>query len=63
MLKLRIRWQGKCPRHPRFNPEKQGRAAVKGGCALCDHLADIFEMSRGLAAHAQDFQKRSAQDA
>lgn len=30
----------KCPRHPLYNPQ-QGRAAIRGGCAVCEHLLEI----------------------
>jgi hypothetical protein len=41
MLKLRARWEGKCRKHPRFNPEKHGLAAIKGNCTACLMLIDI----------------------
>ena len=42
MLKIgSIRWRGKCPRHPRFDPYLDGRAAIKGGCEKCTALVDI----------------------
>jgi len=42
MLKIgSIRWRGKCPRHPRFDPYLDGRGAIKGGCERCTALADI----------------------
>ncbi len=42
MLKIgSIRWRGKCPRHPRFDPYLDGRAAIRGGCEKCTALADI----------------------
>lgn len=30
---IRERVQAKCPRHPRYNPEKGGRDSIKGGCS------------------------------
>ncbi len=30
----------KCPRHPMYNPQ-QGRAAIRGGCPVCEHLLEI----------------------
>ena len=42
MLKIgSIRWRGKCPRHPRFDPYLDGRGAIKGGCEKCTALVDI----------------------
>jgi len=42
MLKIgSIRWRGKCPRHPRFDPYLDGAGAVKGGCEKCAALLAI----------------------
>ena len=42
MLKIgSVRWRGKCPRHPRFDPYLDGRAAIKGACEKCTALVDI----------------------
>ena len=67
MLKLgSIRWRGKCPRHPGFDPYTDGRGAIRGNCEKCAILADIHEahqrmltMMRGFAPtktrrHIQD---------
>lgn len=44
MLKIgSVRWRGKCPRHPRFDPGLDGRAAIRGGCERCHLLAEIHE--------------------
>jgi phage FluMu protein Com len=44
MLKLgTISFAGKCPRHPRFNPEEEGAGAIRGGCPRCQALQDIYE--------------------
>ena len=34
-LKLTERVKAKCSRHPRYNPEKDGRAGIRGGCSTC----------------------------
>src|SRR5579883_2214502 len=34
-----VRVKAKCPKHPRYNPEKQGPGGVKGGCPLCADLS------------------------
>ena len=42
MLKIgSVRWRGKCPRHPRFDPYMDGRGAIRGGCEKCTALVDI----------------------
>ena len=44
MLKIgSVRWRGKCPKHPRFDPDLDGRAAIRAGCEKCSALADIHE--------------------
>ena len=44
MLRIeRSRWQGKCSRHPMFDPEADGIGAIKGGCPRCLELQSIFE--------------------
>ncbi len=47
MLKIeRVKWHGKCPRHPRFDPEADGVGAIKGGCPQCQELLVIFKSHR-----------------
>jgi hypothetical protein len=44
MLKIgTVKWGGRCPRHPMFDPEVDGIGAIKGGCSRCQDLQDIFE--------------------
>lgn len=44
MLKIeRVKWHGKCPRHPMFDPEADGIGAIRGGCPRCLELQAIFE--------------------
>ena len=44
MLKIgTVKWQGKCSRHPMFDPESDGPAAIRGGCPRCQDLQTIFE--------------------
>lgn len=43
MLKIgNVRWRGKCPRHPGFDPCLDGRGGIRGGCEKCTALADIY---------------------
>ena len=45
-MKIRSRkFEGRCARHKRYNPAVDGRGAIRGGCARCDLLADIWETS------------------
>ena len=46
MLRIRTRrFAGRCGRHKRYNPAIDGRGGIKGGCARCQLLAEIFEES------------------
>lgn len=42
---VKTRLKGKCPNHPRYNPE-QGQGAIRGGC---QHCLKLYE-----AVHARD---------
>ena len=39
-LKVSERVKAKCARHPRYNPERDGRGGIKGGCSTCFSLYD-----------------------
>lgn len=46
VLKLRTRrFSGRCSRHKRFNPATDGRGGIRGACARCQLLTDIWETS------------------
>jgi hypothetical protein len=38
-----VKWKGRCPRHPMFDPETDGPSAIRGGCARCQDLQAIHE--------------------
>jgi hypothetical protein len=45
-LKVRSRkFEGRCARHKRYNPAVDGRAGIRGACARCTLLCDIWESS------------------
>ncbi len=51
MLKLgAISFAGKCPRHPRFDPEDEGAGAIRGGCPRCQSLFEIYKAHAHLTA-------------
>lgn len=50
-----FRWKGKCPKHPKFNPELHGPGAIKGGCAACLALVEIFDLHRRAKRLARSF--------
>jgi hypothetical protein len=37
-LKVSERVKAKCNRHPRYNPERDGRGGIQGGCSTCFSL-------------------------
>ena len=58
-LTVRERVQGKCDRHPRYNPEKDGRAGIKGGCSACYSLLDLHNARLKLDAAVHEFVRRA----
>ena len=45
-MKIRSRkFDGRCARHKRYNPAVDGHGAVKGACARCTLLYEIWETS------------------
>jgi hypothetical protein len=60
MLKLRIRADLKCKKHPRFDPYKHGRGGVRGGCAVCESLCDLWAAGERLTASARLFGSQPA---
>ena len=55
-MKIRTRrFSGRCARHKGFNPAVDGRGAIKGNCARCNLLADIWETSLRLNSLIRKF--------
>lgn len=44
MLTIKVKWKGKCPRHPKFDPSKDPNG-IKGGCLACWALSDCYLVS------------------
>ena len=59
-LKVAERLTAKCSRHPRYNPEKDGRGGIKGGCIGCWALFDLHQSRLALEAAVQKFQRLAA---
>lgn len=60
MLKLRIqKWNGKCRKHPRYDPAMGGRNAIVGACRFCETLYEIHqraaELSKAITAARAEF--------
>jgi len=57
-LKVTERVKAKCERHPRYNPERDGRGGIKGGCSTCFCLYDLYQARLMLdAAHREILRK------
>lgn len=50
MLHIKINWKARCPKHPKYNPEKDGEAGLKGGCDKCFALLDAHMASKKFLA-------------
>ena len=45
-MKIRSRkFDGRCARHKGYNPAVDGRGGIRGACARCSLLCDIWESS------------------
>jgi len=45
-MKIRSRkFDGRCAKHKRYNPAVDGRGGIRGACARCSLLADIWDTS------------------
>jgi hypothetical protein len=59
-LTITERVKGKCNRHPRYNPEKDGRAGIRGACSCCFSLYDLYRARVALDAAQREFIRRAA---
>jgi hypothetical protein len=57
--KINERIKAKCAKHPRYNPEREGRGGVKGGCTTCWQLYDLYQARVRLDAAVGDFLRRA----
>ena len=58
-LKVSERVKAKCNRHPRYNPERDGRGGIKGGCSTCFALFDLYQARLSLDAAHREFLRRA----
>jgi hypothetical protein len=58
-LKVSERVKAKCNRHPRYNPERDGRGGIKGGCSTCFSLFDLHQARLSLDAAHREFLRRA----
>jgi hypothetical protein len=59
-LKVAERVKAKCERHPRYNPERDGRGGIKGGCSTCFSLFDLHQARLSLDAAHREFLRRAS---
>ena len=58
-LTVKERVKAKCPRHPRYNPERDGRGGIVGTCTACYSLYDLLEARNKLDASVREFVRRA----
>jgi hypothetical protein len=58
-LKITERIKAKCERHPRYNPEREGRGGIRGGCSGCFSLFDLHQARLSLDAAHREFLGRA----
>lgn len=56
MIRVSIRWSGKCKRHPNYQPWR-GPQAIKGGCPACQLLWRIHQTEMQLRHHMGNFEE------
>ncbi len=59
-LKIAERVKARCERHPRYNPQRDGRGGIKGGCSCCFTLLDLHQAKLTLEAAHRDFIRKAA---
>ena len=58
-LKVSERVKAKRERHPRYNPERDGRGSIKGGCSTCFALYDLHQARLSLDSAHREFLRRA----
>jgi hypothetical protein len=50
------RIKGRCSRHPAYNPVKDGKGGVKGGCSECDALFNAYRAYLAFREAIEEFE-------
>jgi hypothetical protein len=58
-LKVAERVKAVCARHPRYNPERDGRGGIKGGCTTCFSLYDLHQARLSLDSAHREFLRKA----
>jgi hypothetical protein len=53
-----VRWQGRCAKHPRYNPAIDGPGGIRGGCRRCELLLEIWTQHSKLVRLMREFGTR-----
>jgi hypothetical protein len=53
-----VKWQGRCAKHPRYDPEVDGAGGIRGGCVRCDQLLEIWTHHSKLVRLIREFGTR-----
>ena len=59
-LKVAERIKAKRERHPRYNPERDGRGGIKGGCSTCFSLYGLQQARLMLDSAHREFLRKAA---
>ena len=49
----------KCPRHPRYNPEKDGSGSIRANCSTCWSIYDLQKARVKLDNAVREFVRRA----
>ncbi len=58
-LKVAERVKAKCERHPRYDPKRDGRGGIKGGCSTCFSLYDLHHARLALDFAHREFLRKA----
>ena len=58
-LKVSERVKATCERHSRYNPERDGRGGIKGGCSTCFALYDLHQARLSLDSAHREFLRKA----
>lgn len=53
MLKINVRAQAKCTKHPRYDPSREHVYGIRGNCAGCLEILAIYDSMKSLSAGLQ----------
>ena len=58
-----VRFNIRCTKHVRFNPDTGGRSAVRGGCIHCQAMCDVADMARKLRLLVKETEANGSDEA